>query len=331
MADFAHLNLLGRSILFLGALSLIEKFAASDHTVLIQGETGTGKELAARAIHYLGARRRFPFIPLNCGTLPDTLVESELFGHVRGAFTDAREAAAGIIAQARGGTLFLDEIEAISMRGQVALLRFLQDKQYRSVGGTSVIAADVRVICATNLDLGAMARMGRLRADLLYRINALAISLPPLRQRTGDVMVLAEHFLDRLNRESKGPPKRLHPESEAPLIAHDWPGNVRELENVLLRHYLLEPGPQIRIASVEIVSDQHEATKTSKQPVLGFKAAKAQAVAIFEKSYLTILLQNSGGNLSLASRWASKDRSDLSKLMRKYGLQRREFETRATT
>src|SRR5205807_10667700 len=168
--------------------------------------------------------------------------EWDLCGHARGGFPGAREARPAISAQARGGTLLLDEIEAMSPRAQVALLRFLQDKVYRPVGGTAVVAADVRVIGATNTDLGAMVSSGGFRSDLLFRLNALAISLPPLRARPGDVMVLAEHVVERLNRESKESAKRLHPMSAAALSAHPWPGNVRELENLILRHYLLEPG-----------------------------------------------------------------------------------------
>ena len=322
MADFAHLDLIGHSRPFLDTLRLIEKIAACEHTVLIQGETGTGKELAARAIHYLGARRAFPFIPVNCGAIPDALAESTLFGHVRGAFTDAREACAGIIAQARGGTLFLDEIETMSLRAQVALLRFLQDKQYLQIGGVSVITSDVRVIGATNADLEQLVRRGVFRADLLFRLNVLMVHLPPLRERLGDAMVLAEHFLQRLNRESRGCHKSLHPQSSAAIAAHAWPGNVRELENLILRRYLLEPGPTIRIVSIG------EQTEPAPPEVStgAFKTAKARAVAAFEQSYITALLSKSRGNLSLASRLSGKDRSDLAKLLRKHGIQRHQFE-----
>jgi two-component system, NtrC family, response regulator GlrR len=326
MTDFARLNLIGRSQPFLNALSLIEKFAACDHTVLLQGETGTGKELAARAIHYLGARQRFPFIPINCGALPDALVESELFGHVRGAFTDAREASPGIISRARGGTLFLDEIEATTMRAQVALLRFLQDGEYRPIGGTSVKTSDVRVIGATNVSLAAMVREGRFRSDLLFRLNALTIHLPPLRERPGDVMLLAEHLLEELNRGSRKPPKSLHPASAAMLMAHHWPGNVRELENLMLRCFLVEEGPAIRISAIDPGCSRGEAKIPSDAPEWSFKTAKARAIAAFEQSYIAALLLRSQGNLSLAARLSGKDRSDLSKLLRKHGIRRQEFE-----
>jgi DNA-binding NtrC family response regulator len=326
MTNFAHLDLIGRSQSFRHALSLIERFAASDHAVLVEGETGTGKELAARAIHYLGARRSFPFIPVNCGALPESLVESELFGHVRGAFTDAREARPGIVSQARGGTLFLDEIEAMAPRAQVALLRFLQDHQYRQIGGAATLAADVRVIGATNVNLASHVRTGAFRADLLFRLNVLKVGLPPLRDRPGDVMVLAEHFLARLNRDSKGTPKRLHPESAATLTAHHWPGNVRELENLLLRRYLLESDEILRILSMEEEHERAASGPTAKPSEDCFKIAKARAVAAFEHSYMTGLLARARGNLSLASRLSGKDRSDLCKLLRKHGIQREQFE-----
>ncbi|MGO9991370.1 MAG: sigma-54 interaction domain-containing protein [Steroidobacteraceae bacterium] len=328
MTDFAQLELIGRSRLFRHVLTLIEKFAACEYAVLVQGETGTGKELAARAIHYLGARRAYPFIPANCGALPDALVESELFGHVRGAFTDAREARPGIIAQARGGTLFLDEIEAMAPRAQVALLRFLQDGEYRPVGGTAAIKADVRVIGATNVDLNALVRRGAFRSDLLFRLNVLNLSLPALRDRAGDVMVLAEHFLDRFNRESKQPAKSLHAESASALNAHGWPGNIRELENLMLRRYLLESGSIIHIRSVDEAHDRHDVPRPPDPPASGFKTAKARAVAAFEQSYITALLSRSGGNLSLASRLSGKDRSDLCKLLRKHGIDRQQFGSR---
>jgi len=186
MTEFAQLDLIGRSAPFVDALAVIEKFAACDHAVLIEGETGTGKELAARAIHYLGQRRRLPFIPINCGALPESLVETELFGHVRGAFTDARDPSPGIVSQARGGTLFLDEIEAMAARAQVALLRFLQDRVYRPVGGTATIASDARVIGATNTSLEDMTHGGGFRADLFFRLNVLKVRLPALRERAGE-------------------------------------------------------------------------------------------------------------------------------------------------
>jgi len=323
MDDFARLNLVGTSPPFLAALALIGKFATCDATVLIHGETGTGKELAARAVHYLSRRRDLPFVPVNCGALPDNLVESELFGHVRGAFTDAKERQIGLVAQARGGTLFLDEVEAMHPRAQVALLRFLQDKEYRPVGGMLVRDADVRVIASTNADLKALVQEGLFRADLHFRLCVLAVRLPPLRERPQDVATLAEAFVDRLNRQSSQHAKVLHPESYPVLNAYSWPGNVRELENLIQRHYVLAADQTIRISRVDTdaIANQ-DSTNARCSPDEPFKAAKARAIAEFEKAYMTALLSKTAGNLTLAARLSGKDRSDLSKLLKKHGLPR---------
>jgi two-component system response regulator GlrR len=244
---FVNHKLFGKSEAFRGVLQRIERFAAHDATVLILGETGTGKELAARAIHYLSSRGECPFLPVNCGAIPDHLVESEFFGHVRGAFTDARNSKPGLVAGARGGTLFLDEIEAMSPRSQVVLLRFLQDREYRPVGGDAVCTADVRIIAACNADLSEMARQKLFRPDLLYRLNKLCLRMPPLRERPGDIAMLGEIFLDRLNRESGRPRKTFHPDSWDILKSYHWPGNVRELENFIYREFVLADGPVIRV------------------------------------------------------------------------------------
>jgi two-component system response regulator GlrR len=193
--DFARLNLVGESPAFLRCLALVRKYAACHATVLVQGETGTGKELAARAIHYLGGRSEYPFIPVNCGAIPETLVENELFGHAPGAFTDARDARCGVIADAEGGTLFLDEVEALSFRGQVALLRFLQDRQYRPLGARRPLTANVRVIAAANENLNAMVERGQFRRDLFFRLRVMSLEMPPLRERGSDAVLLAEQFL----------------------------------------------------------------------------------------------------------------------------------------
>jgi DNA-binding NtrC family response regulator len=326
MDKFASLNLVGRSPAFLAALESIAKFAACDATVLIQGETGTGKELAARAIHYVSARRDRPFIPINCGALPDSLVESELFGHLRGAFTDARERRIGLVEQAKGGTLFLDEIETITPHAQVTLLRFLQDREYRPVGSSTIARADVRVLAATNVDLRSLVHKGAYRLDLFFRLNVLSLWLPALRNRPGDATLLAQYLIDRLNQQSDEPGKVLHPDSIALLESHSWPGNVRELENLIQRDFILATDRVIRISSIDQGDNEAEAHGAGNSPVeMTFKAAKALAVARFEKSYLVALLARTSGNLSLASRLAGKDRSDISRLVRKHGLSRRSF------
>lgn len=321
MDEFARLNLIGRSPLFLAQLALIRKYATCDATVLIEGETGTGKELAARAIHYLSRRRNLPFIGLNCGALPDNLVETELFGHLRGAFTDAKEARTGLVAQAKGGTLFLDEVETISSRAQVALLRFLQDKEYRPIGGAPIKDANVRVLASSNADLRAMVQRGSFRMDLLYRLDVLSLHMPPLRDRPGDAMLLADLFVERLNRQSGEPPKVLHPDAVHVISSQSWPGNVRELENLIQREYLLAKGPVIELASVNH-GDRLAAERPGTEP---FSVAKARAVAQFERAYMAALLARTNGNLSLAARVAGKDRSDIGRLVRKHGFDRSHF------
>ncbi|UPJ53422.1 sigma 54-interacting transcriptional regulator [Bradyrhizobium sp. 200] len=321
--SFARLNLLGDSPAFHEALRIIERFAAIDATVLIQGETGTGKELAARAVHYLSNRRDFPFIPINCAALPDTLVESELFGHEQGAFTDARRAHRGLVAQAENGTLFLDEVEAMSSRAQAVLLRFLQDYTYRPVGGRLIATGNVRVIASTNVDLEDLVRARQFRQDLLFRLNILSVTLPPLRQRGHDVVLLARHFLRRCQREYKTGATDFHPDAIEWLLLHRWPGNVRELQNLILREFIL-----IDADVIDLRSARGETPTPIARPAESdctFKTAKARAMAEFEKNYLGSLLARTRGNISLAARISQKDRSALNKLVKKYGLAAAQF------
>ena len=325
---FARLNLLGESPAFLEVRRLVHRLAPCPAAVLIHGETGTGKELVARAMHYLSERRGGPFIPINCGAIPDALFESEFFGHVRGAFTDAREARQGLIAQARGGTLFLDELEAMSPRGQVALLRFLQDQEYRPVGGALVRDADVRIVGSTNAPLAALAARGEYRQDLLFRLNVLTVDLPPLRARGDDAVLLARAFLDGLARQYRRAPVRLAPRALAYIRAHAWPGNVRELENLMHREFLLNDGPELAIGAAAPRAHPPAPAHDSSPEALtrtSFRAAKAQAVASFERAYIAELLARSNGNVSLAARLAGKERSRLSKLIRKHGFSGADF------
>ncbi|WP_229516971.1 sigma 54-interacting transcriptional regulator [Paraburkholderia terrae] len=306
-------------------MASVEKFAGCDMTLLVQGETGTGKELVARAIHYLSTRQDGPFIPVNCGALPDALVECELFGHVRGAFTDARETRPGLIAQANGGTLFLDEIEAMNARAQVSLLRFLQDKEYRPIGASGIHCADVRIIGTSNADLKAMVKRGAFRQDLLFRLDVLSLCLPPLRDRYGDVPILAETFLERLNKRSCHPPKAFHPDALDLMNSYSWPGNVRELENLVAREFVLSTGSLVTLSSMQTVRSPQPVPGDGTLAIDTFRSAKAKAIADFERSYIEALLSRSRGNLSLASRMSGKDRSDLGKLLRKHGITRRNF------
>jgi DNA-binding NtrC family response regulator len=328
MEDFHEFNLVGQSPAFRRVLELTRRFAACDATILLQGETGTGKELVARAIHYLGARRDFPFIPVNCGALPDSLVESELFGHARGAFTDARDARRGLIADAQGGTLFLDEIEVLTAKAQVALLRFLQDLEYRPVGGAVVRDADVRILAASNADLGELVRDGPFRRDLLFRLDVLSIDIPPLRERQGDVLILADVFLKRFARQYNRPPKSIHPDAVAGLLGHEWPGNVRELENLVHREFLMTDGPMIHLHCLSSLgSHRSDAQDAALSRLTGsrFREAKACAIAHFERAYIVELLSRTRGNISQAARISGKERSRLGKLVKKYGLERIAF------
>jgi DNA-binding NtrC family response regulator len=328
MENFRELNLVGQSPAFLRVLELTKRFAGCDATVLLQGETGTGKELVARAIHYLGTRRDFPFIPVNCGALPDSLLESELFGHVRGAFTDARDARRGLIAEAEGGTLFLDEIEVLTPKAQVALLRFLQDFEYRPVGGAAVREAHVRIVAASNANLEALVGRGDFRRDLLFRLDILSIDLPPLRERQRDAVLLAEMFLKRLAGQYRRTPKNLHPDAVTRLLTHDWPGNVRELENLIHREFLMSDEPMIHLWGLSSPGARREDTKQaalSRITESRFQEAKANAIARFERAYIVELLSRTQGNISQAARISGKERSRLGKLVKKYGLERTSF------
>jgi len=320
MPEFVRLNFVGESPAFLEALRLIHKLSSVDAAVLIQGETGTGKELAGRAIHYLGSRRAAPFIPVNCGALPDSLVESEFFGHARGAFTDAKESRAGLIEQAEGGTLFLDELEALSARGQVTLLRFLQDHTYRPVGAARGCTANVRVIGSTNSDLGAMVKRGEYRADLVFRLGVLTVDLPPLRERPGDAVLLAERFVKLFSAHYQFVPRPFDAAARQYLEQHDWPGNVRELENLVHRSLLLTEGPllsfPLSLTGADAACDDAAAAST----VIPFKDARARAIEQFESTYLMKLLRQTNGNITVAARLCGKERRRLGKLIKKYGL-----------
>lgn len=318
-------RMVGRSEAFLASLRLIEKIGRCDAPVLIEGETGTGKELAARAIHYGGARTDGPFIPVNCGAIPDALVENELFGHRSGAYTDARRDHVGLVAQAEHGTLFLDEVDALSPKAQVTLLRFLQDQQYRPLGGGEARSAQVRVITACNTDLGHLTETGVFRLDLMYRIKLLHLRLPPLRERGEDVLLLAEHVLAGCAARY-GTEKRLDAASRAWLSRQRWPGNVRELENVICREYLLTDDAVLRIGVPE-PRPMPTGTPTPDGSLLapkfvGFAQAKTSAVGAFERGYLVDALASAGGNVTRAAQLAGKERRAFGKLLKKHGIDR---------
>ncbi len=307
--------MIGRSAAFVRAVRLLERFAASDAPVLIEGETGTGKELAARFVHYGGARRAGPFVPINCGAIPDALLENELFGHERGAFTDARGESRGCVALAHGGTLFLDEIDALTPKGQVALLRFLQDRTYRPLGGGIECRADVRVVAASNASLERLADRGTFRRDLLFRLKLLFIEMPRLRVRTGDVPLLTDHFVEECSRAYAVPPRRVDPEARAWLERQEWPGNVRELQNVVHRAVLLCDGPAIAVADLAAVDEDPAAADGETRQ---YRSAKAAAMEAFHRRFLLEVIRAAAGNLSFAARLCGADRRVLGRLLKRY-------------
>lgn len=314
------LGLVGNSEPFQRMMTAIRKIANYDATVLITGETGSGKELAARAIHYQSKRSDKPFIPVNCGALPDHLIENELFGHCRGAYTDAREDQRGLIAQAQGGTLFLDEVDALSAKAQVSLLRFLQDGSYRPLGARHGEAADVRVLAACNVDLQQLVDQERFRADLHYRINVMELAVPPLRERADDIVLLARHFIAEAACRYDLPPRELHPDTIVWLHSQRWPGNARELQNRIQREFLMCEGTSIEIRPPPPAADRRHQADRRLAPVdtLNFNAAKQITLQAFERSHLLRLMRESTGNVTRAARLAGKERRALGKLLKKY-------------
>ncbi|MDQ8021932.1 MAG: sigma-54 dependent transcriptional regulator [Moraxellaceae bacterium] len=309
-------HLVGQSPAFRRALDVIERSACFEAPVLLRGETGTGKELAARAIHYLGVRRNAPFVPLNCGAVPEALVESELFGAERGAFTDAHTRRTGLIATAEGGTLFLDEVDALPARAQVSLLRFLQDQTYRPLGASREMTGNVRIVAAASPRLESMIAQGGFRADLAFRLDVLSIELPPLRERTGDALLLAEHFAQRFARRYGMTSRRLGAASRAWLGQHGWPGNVRELENRIHRATLLCQGAELDLLQGQGGDFEHAPVATH------YRTARDAAMAAWERAYLAELLRTTQGNVTRAAELAGKERRALGKLLKKHGIDR---------
>lgn len=326
VTDLGRLNLLGSSPQFASTVGQIQRIAQVDAAILIEGETGTGKELAARAIHYLGPRAGHPFVPINCGALAENIVESELFGHRRGAFTDAKSDAAGLIAEADGGTLFLDEVDALPAKAQAALLRFLQDKTFRPVGGGQLKQANLRIIAASNADLEQLSNARHFRNDLFYRLSVLRLRMPALRERDDDVLDLARAFLERLNHQyNAAPPRQLHPEFIAFIRQYPWPGNVRELENVIQREFFMCAPEDVWIC---LAQETHPTPCSGNHHPDGtpFKTAKAHAIAEFELHYVSRLLEQTSGNITHAARLAGQDRSAFNKLVRKHKLSHSAFQ-----
>ncbi|MEO7735392.1 MAG: sigma 54-dependent Fis family transcriptional regulator [Kofleriaceae bacterium] len=311
-------ELVGDSLAIREVFAVLERVAASDATLLVEGETGTGKELVARAVHDASNRRRGPFIAVDCGALPESLLESELFGHVRGAFTGAAQARSGMIVRADGGTLFLDELGRISPTVQARLLRVIEERVVRPLGGDSERAVDVRVIAASRDDVDAEVAAGRFRPDLLYRLAVVRVGLPPLRTRREDLAILVRELLRRRGLADDVPAGA----NLDRLIAHGWPGNVRELRNVIDRAIALAPGAQrfadlvIRIDPAQPIAGDGLAVRSD----LPYAEAKALVLHELERRYLADVLARCDGNLSAASRASGIDRKHLRSLARRHGL-----------
>jgi DNA-binding NtrC family response regulator len=309
-------ELVGESLAMRELFAVLEHVAPTDTTVLVQGETGTGKEVVARALHEASARRKGPFVAVDCGALPEGLVESELFGHVRGAFTGALAARAGAFARASGGTLFLDELAGIAPSVQARLLRVLEERRVRPVGGDAEQAVDVRVVAASRVELSLAVAEGTFRSDLYYRLAVMTLPLPPLRQRREDLAPLVTELLRRRGFEP-GPVRGANLEL---LSGHDWPGNVRELRNVLERALVLSPRArsfeELRLS----LQPQGAGPELTLRTDLPFAEAKQAVVDSFERHYLRDVLARAGGNLSEAARQAGVDRKHLRALARRHGL-----------
>ena len=287
----------------------ITRVAPTNSTILITGESGTGKELVARAIHSQSKRSARPFVPLNCGALPETLLESELFGHEKGAFTSADSTKKGLVEAAERGSIFLDEIGEMSLMMQVKLLRFLQERRFRRVGGTEEKDVDVRVIAATNQDLAKMVETGDFRRDLFYRVNVIKVDVPPLRERKGDILPLAQHFIDKFNRQMGKELQGLAPSARRTLESYTWRGNVRELENVIERAVALDDNDMVQAESLDLGDipgqDRRFPQHTVREPSAAIGGASArlpesgfmleQHVQNIEREYLAHALQQAGG------------------------------------
>jgi DNA-binding NtrC family response regulator len=312
--DIGLKHIIGENPAFLDRVQCIPRFARCDATVLISGESGTGKEVFARAIHYLSSRAGQPFVPVNCGALPENLVESEIFGHKRGSFTGAASDQAGLIREADGGTLFLDEIDCLTLQAQVKLLRFLEDGEYRAVGSHQILRANIRVIAAANADFNQLMRSGKFREDLFYRLNVLALALPPLRERTDDILFLAHDFLEKHAAIRQTRPKNISFAAIIRLLSHSWPGNVRELQNVLTRAIVLSNGDLIELADLGLPKDGFFAEEQS------FRAMKTRAIQRFEHDFLATIMYAHGGNITRAASAVKKNRRAFWQLLRKHDM-----------
>ncbi|AXV79820.1 hypothetical protein CJO79_23445 (plasmid) [Ralstonia solanacearum] len=314
-------NLVYSGETFARVVAKIPALASCKANVLILGETGTGKEVCAQAIHYQSARASKPWVAVNCGAIPLDLMESELFGHVKGAFTTAHTSRVGLIHEAESGTLFLDDVNCLPLGAQAKLLRFLQEGEYRQVGSNTLQHADVRIIAASNRNLVDLCKRGEFRLDLYFRLNALNLSLPPLRDRREDLLSLAVHFIKQFSNLHHRSVSTLTPGALCKLVAYDWPGNVRELQHVIERSVLFASGPSLRADDIDIDGAQQPLAENDDS----FREAKNRVVASFERGYIEHLLAQHCGNVTHAALAAKKDRRAFFELMRKHNIDTKRF------
>lgn len=301
-------------------LEQVEGLAPSDSTVLISGETGTGKEVLARYCHKVSRRAQGPFVAVNCAALPEELLESELFGHRKGSFTGAYQDHEGLMVRANGGTLFLDEIGDMSLRIQAKLLRVVQERTVRPVGGCEEVPIDIRIVCASHQNLLEAVSMGEFRQDLYFRLSVLPIHVPPLRSRPEDILALAKHFVSQFGASQKSPPKRLTPEAEKKLLAHNWPGNVRELSNIIER--ALVYSKDYWILASDIRFDFESLANHAREELLDGDLPDVLDLKMVEKEVIAKALRASNGVKSLAAKKLGIDRKTLLRKEKEYGLSR---------
>jgi transcriptional regulator with PAS, ATPase and Fis domain len=318
---YSFQNIIGKSSAMQQIFDLITQVAPRRSTVLVQGESGTGKELVAKAIHAASDRVDSPFIAINCGNIPSELLESELFGHVRGAYTGAVGLKKGLFEAADSGTLFLDEVATISMEIQAKLLRVIQEREFRRLGGLENIKVDVRIIAATNMDLQANVQQGLFRNDLYYRLNVIAIKIPPLRDRAEDIPLLSEHFLRKYAEENQRGSFILEPSALKALMDYHWPGNVRELENAIERAVVLSPGNSISadLFPKNISQPALEETIRFSQDDASLK----EKVGNFEKAIILAALEKTDWNQKKAAQLLSVNATTLSEKLKRFGIRER--------
>jgi len=304
---------IGKSRRFLEVLKLAEVVAPTDSTVLIQGESGTGKEVIARYLHNLSGRADGPFLSINCGALPENLLESELFGHVKGSFTGAVRDKQGLFAAARGGTFFLDEVGEMPPSLQIKLLRVLQEREVIPVGATETIPVDVRIVAATNRDLEEEVRRGHFRSDLFYRLNVIALELPSLRDRRDDLVLLIDHFFQEMATEREALPKALSSDALDAVMVYDWPGNVRELQNALEHAVVLSKGTLIEPGALP-----ERITRRRREPLVAERSSPNPSLEVIERAYIMWVLQAEGGNKTRAAEVLGIDPSTLYRKLSRY-------------